>query len=75
MKTTGTGHTDIVEARRFIFEQMVALSKGKITLDVAIAQGKLASHLMEGYRIQVKAMEIMSTSAKDLATTTVKTLK
>jgi len=69
------GHEDIVEARRFIFELMVALSKGEITLDVAMAQGKLASHLMEGYRIQVKAMEVLSTSTKGLAAKTIKTLQ
>ena len=75
MSKSVKGHEDIIEARRFIFNQMVALSKGKITLDVAIAQGKLASHLMEGYRIQVKAMEIMSTSHKSLATTTIRELE
>ncbi len=70
-----TGHTDIVEARRFIFAQMVALSKGTISLDVAVVQGKLAHQLMEGYKIQVRAMEVLSTGSKDLAVTTVKELK
>ena len=75
MKKGITGHTDIVEARRFIFEQMVALSKGTISLDTAVVQGKLAHQLMEGYKIQVRAMEVLSTGSKDLAITTIKELK
>ena len=70
-----TGHSDIVEARRFIFEQMVALSKDKITIDVALAQGKLAHQLMEGYKIQVRAMEVLSSGEKDLSKTTIKRLQ
>ena len=70
-----TGHKDIVEARRFKFEQMVNLSKGKITIDEALAQGKLAHHLMEGYKTQVRAMEVMSTSHKKLASNTTKELE
>ncbi len=69
------GYNDIVEARRFIYEQMVKLSKGEISLDVAIAQGKLAHQLMEGYRIQVKAMEIINSSEHNIPKRTIKELR
>lgn len=54
-----TGHQDIIEARRFIFEQMVRLSKGEISIQEGIVQSKLAHQLMDGYKTQVRAMEIM----------------
>ena len=57
MKNT-KGHKDIVEARRFIFEQMVKLSEGEITLDEGIVQAKLAHQLMEGYKAQVRFLEV-----------------
>ena len=53
-----TGHKDIVEARRFIFEQMVKLSKGKISIQEGIVQAKLAHQLMEGYKTQVRFVEV-----------------
>ena len=63
--TKTTGHKDIVEARRFIFSQMVALSKGTITVETGLAQAKLAHQLMEGYKVQVRAMEITAHSSID----------
>ncbi len=53
-----TGHKDIVEARRFIFEQMVNLSEGKITIQEGVVQAKLGHQLMEGYKTQVRFIEV-----------------
>ena len=53
-----TGHKDIVEARRFIFEQMVRLSEGKITIQEGVVQAKLAHQLMDGYKTQVRFIEV-----------------
>jgi hypothetical protein len=64
-KRNKTGHNDIVEARRFIFEQMVALSKGKISIQEGIVQAKLAHQLMDGYKTQVRAMEIMNAGGSE----------
>ena len=54
------GHKDIVEARRFIFETMVGISKGETSIEAGLAIHKLSSDLMEGYRLQLKAMELAS---------------
>ena len=58
MKKKTTGHKDIVEARRFIFEQMVKLSEGKITIQEGVVQAKLAHQLMDGYKTQVRFLEV-----------------
>lgn len=50
--------TTLQQARRFIYEEMVRLREGKVSVDEAIAQGKLASHLIETYRVEVKAIEL-----------------
>lgn len=52
------GHKDIIEARRFIFDTMVGISKGEVSLEQGLVQHKLASDLMEGYRLQLKAVEL-----------------
>ena len=53
-----SGHKDIVEARRFIFEQMVKLSNGEITVQEGVVQAKLGHQLMEGYKTQVRFIEV-----------------
>ena len=58
-----TGHKDIIEARRFIFETMVKVSKGEISIDKALAIHKLGSDLMEGYRLQLRALEVAQGSS------------
>ena len=48
----------IVEVRRFIFEQMVKLSEGKISINEGIVQAKLAHQIMDGYKTQVRLLEV-----------------
>jgi len=50
--------TTLQEARRFIYEEMVRLREGRVSVDEAIAQGKLAAHLIDGYRVEVRAVEL-----------------
>ena len=48
----------IVEVRRFIFEQMVKLSEGKISIQEGVTQAKLAHQVMDGYKTQVRLLEV-----------------
>jgi len=54
----------LATARGFIFQTMLDLKAGKISIDEALVQNKLASQLMEGYRIEVKAVEIATFASK-----------
>ena len=59
----------IVEVRRFIFEQMVKLSDGKISIQEGVTQAKLAHQVMDGYKTQVRLLEVVgvdSIKAKDI---------
>ncbi len=63
----------IIDMRRFIFEQMNKLSKGEISIHEAIAQSKLAHQIMDGYKTQVRLLEIAdlgSLQPKDIKTLT-----
>ena len=51
----------IVEVRRFIFEQMKLLSDGEISIHEAIAHAKLAHQIMDGYKTQVRLLEVVGT--------------
>jgi len=48
----------IVDMRRFIFEQMIKLSKNEISIHEATVQSKLAHQIMDGYKTQVRLLEI-----------------
>ena len=53
-----TQEPTIVEVRRFIFEQMVKLSEGKISIQEGVVQAKLAHQIMDGYKTQVRLLEV-----------------
>ncbi len=53
-----TKEPTIVEVRRFIFEQMVKLSKGEISIHEGATQAKLAHQIMDGYKTQVRLLEV-----------------
>ncbi len=48
----------IIEVRRFIFEQMQKLSKGEISIHEGATQAKLAHQIMDGYKTQVRLLEV-----------------
>ncbi len=48
----------IVEVRRFIFDQMLKLSKGEISIHEGVVQAKLAHQIMDGYKTQVRLLEV-----------------
>ena len=48
----------IVEVRRFIFQQMQRLEKGEISIHEGIAQSKMAHQIMDGYKTQVRLLEV-----------------
>ena len=54
MKTEPT----IVEVRRFIYEQMINLAEGKISIHEGATQAKLAHQIMDGYKTQVRLLEV-----------------
>ena len=59
----------IVEVRRFIFDQMVKLSKGKISIQEGVTQAKLAHQVMDAYKTQVRMLEVVgvdSLKSKDI---------
>jgi len=53
-----TKEPTIVEVRRFIFEQMVKLSEGEISIQEGVTQAKLAHQIMDGYKTQVRLLEV-----------------
>ncbi len=53
-----TKEPTIVEVRRFIFEQMVKLSEGEISIQEGVVQAKLAHQIMDGYKTQVRMLEV-----------------
>ena len=53
----------IVQMRRFVFEQMQALRDGDISIHEANAQAKLAHQVMEGYKTQVRFLEVAGTDS------------
>jgi hypothetical protein len=46
------------ETRKFIFKQMKALEQGKISVDEALTQSKLATRVIESYNVELKAIEL-----------------
>ena len=55
------------ETRQFIYQQMVALDKGEISIDQALTQSKLATRIIESYNTEVKAIEVASNLGKPIA--------
>ncbi len=55
-----TKEPTIVDMRRFIFEQMEKLSRGEISIQEGIVQSKLAHQIMDGYKTQVRMLEVVS---------------
>ena len=53
----------IVDMRRFIFEQMKRLSNGEISIHEGTVQAKLAHQIMDGYKTQVRLLEIADLSS------------
>lgn len=53
-----TQEPTIVDVRRFIFEQMVKLSEGNISIQEGVVQAKLAHQIMDGYKTQVRLLEV-----------------
>jgi len=53
-----TQEPTIIEVRRFIYEQMVKLSEGKISIQEGVVQAKLAHQIMDGYKTQVRLLEV-----------------
>ena len=49
------------ETRAFIYEQMVKLDKGEISIDQALTQSKLATRIIESYNTEIKAVELATT--------------
>ena len=63
----------IIDMRRFIFEQMKKLSSGEISIHEGTVQAKLAHQIMDGYKTQVRLLEIAdlaSLNEKDIITLT-----
>ena len=55
-----TKEPTIVDMRRFIFEQMEKLSRGEISIQEGIVQSKLAHQIMDGYKTQVRMIEVVN---------------
>ena len=55
-----TKEPTIVDMRRFIFEQMKKLSRGEISIQEGIVQSKLAHQIMDGYKTQVRMIEVVN---------------
>ena len=53
----------IVDMRRFVFKQMQLLALGKISVHEATVQAKLAHQIMDGYKTQVRLLEIADLSS------------
>ena len=51
-------NVSIKEVRRHVFEQMIKLSDGKISIDEAFATNKLASTILSGYEIEKDMVSI-----------------
>ncbi len=49
----------IVDVRRFVFEIMQALKAGEVTVHEASTQAKLAHQIMDGYKTQVRLLEVV----------------
>ncbi len=63
----------IAEVRKFIYEQMVRLSKGEISVNEGTTIAKLGHQIMEGYKTQVRLLEVVglnSLSSKDISSLT-----
>ncbi|MCK5848499.1 MAG: hypothetical protein KAH01_04820 [Caldisericia bacterium] len=53
----------IIEMRRFIFNQMISLKNGEIDVTEAMTQAKLAHQVMDGYKTQVRMIEVINNSS------------
>lgn len=58
------------DTRRFIFQQMVALKEGRISIDEALTQSKLATRIIESYNTEIKAVELAASIGDPLGTYT-----
>ena len=46
------------QTRQFIYQQMVALKAGEISIDEALMQSKLAGRIIDSYTVETKAIEL-----------------
>jgi len=58
MKDKNTEPT-LVEVRKFIFKQMKKLESKEISIHEAATQAKLAHQIMDGYKTQVRLLEVV----------------